>query len=199
MKPNWPINLAMLVSGGQASSGCPSKITLSKVDPERAAVRMMTGSSSPACDAVASPRQRSRPPPFRGQVRRCPAGAQPDGISSSSREPLVVGGVMILQPRRGGAWSIRKQSGRLAGHSRGPVDEPGKASREAARRPARTARATAAAACLPGSRSALPGRQNAFSGRSIRSSEVASAISRSAASLGSTVSAKKRAAAILPW
>jgi hypothetical protein len=40
--------------------------------------------------------------------------------------------------------------------------------------------------------------QKASSGRSIRSRVVASAISRSADSLGSTVAAKKRAAAIFP-
>jgi len=40
--------------------------------------------------------------------------------------------------------------------------------------------------------------QKAASGRSIRSSVVASAIARSVASRGSTVAAKKRAAAIFP-
>ena len=40
--------------------------------------------------------------------------------------------------------------------------------------------------------------QKASSGRSIRSSVVASVIARSVASLGSTVAAKKRAAAIFP-
>ena len=45
-----------------------------------------------------------------------------------------------------------------------------------------------------------PGRdQNASSGNSIASSDVASAISRSAASRGSTVAAKNPAAATLPW
>src|SRR5258708_37806498 len=41
--------------------------------------------------------------------------------------------------------------------------------------------------------------QKAASGRSISSVVVDSTISRSAASRGSTVSAKNRAAAILPW
>ncbi len=51
-----------------------------------------------------------------------------------------------------------------------------------------------------GARTAPPGTgQNASSGSSIASSEVASAISRSAASRGSTVAAKNPAAATLPW
>ena len=51
----------------------------------------------------------------------------------------------------------------------------------------------------PGPEPALAGAQNASSGSSIRSRVVASAISRSTARRGSTVCAKNRAVASLPW